>query len=80
MRHLSLTLGKDTFSAKLQGDTDWIDAPPLIACLNELANAVQSTHRFYEFREPRWGQELGIVFASLAEAKRLRDHGFLVER
>ncbi len=80
VRHLSLTLGTREFRAELEGNTDWIDPSPLLACLNKVAAAAKKKYRFYEFREPRWGQELGIVFATAAEAKRLEKHGFLVTR
>jgi hypothetical protein len=79
VRKLSLRHGRKTFSARLRGRTDWIDAPPLIACLNQLVRTTRNNKRFYEFRDPRWGQEVGVVFATTAEARRLREFGFLVE-
>ena len=77
VRRLAVTSGRRVYRAKLRGDTDYIDEPSLLACLNEIATAAKKRNRYLVVRDERWGQETGIVFASAAETKRLRAAGFL---
>lgn len=61
-RRLTIESNGQRFEATLDGDGDWIDLPPLLLCLNDLAKASGVKRRFREFRELDWGREIGVAF------------------
>lgn len=75
VRELRLVISGVELRAQLAGDTDYVDVKPLLVCLNDVAERL-SERRFYEVRDPAWGQEFGVAFATEGEARTLFDDGF----
>ena len=77
VRELVVRISGHEATAELEGNTDWVDLPPLLAALNRAAEAAGASRRFYAFQEPDWGQEIGVVCANADEAGRFRGYGLL---
>ncbi len=75
-RELLLTVNQKKFKTILEGDTDYVDVSPLLSCLNKVAAYYKLERRFYEFSDPGWGQEFGVVFATRTEASKIKKAGF----
>lgn len=60
----------------LQGETDWID-PSYIQQLNKVLSNHLDGYVFSEFRDWNWGQEFGVVYASLKETQMLDASGYI---
>jgi hypothetical protein len=74
-RKLMLTQGGRTWGGVLAGNTDWIDEEGLIALLGRVLADLGCASRLHAFREPGWGQELGILFARDDQLPALREAG-----
>jgi hypothetical protein len=79
-RVLTLAQGARTWTGRLQGTTDWVDGDRLLELLNRVLRDLGVAKQLRAIHHPtRWGQELGVVFATATQLDELRAAGYSIE-